>query len=246
MEKKLVYDLPTRLFHWLFAGLFVTAFAIAKTIDDDSPTFQWHMLAGLTLSFLVCLRILWGFLGTAHAKFSGFDLKPQNLFTYLKGTLTGDKKRWAGHNPASSWAALVMMACALGLGTTGYLMASGQKESFEDLHELFANTFLVTAILHVIGIIFHTIRHKDLIGLSMINGKKNGISTQHAISKAHHAMGFLLLLLVASFAYYLKSHYTPETGKLNFFGTTLSLGEDSEKEEGEANGKNEEEEEDGD
>ena len=105
MRQHLVYDLPTRIFHWLFAGLFLTAFVIAKTIDDESAIYSWHMLAGLTLSFVVVLRILWGFFGTQHARFSGFALNPMDLLSYFKGILTGEKRRWAGHNPASSWAA---------------------------------------------------------------------------------------------------------------------------------------------
>lgn len=57
MRNQLVYDLPLRLFHWTFSGLFITAFLIAKTIDDDSVVFSCHMLAGLLLGFAVILRI---------------------------------------------------------------------------------------------------------------------------------------------------------------------------------------------
>ncbi len=49
MKKDLVYDLPTRLFHWLFAGLFLTGFVITKVIDNESSWFDYHSLAGLTL-----------------------------------------------------------------------------------------------------------------------------------------------------------------------------------------------------
>ena len=92
MKRQLVYDLPTRLFHWLFAGLFLTAFVIAKTIDDDSSWFSFHSLAGLTLGFLVILRIVWGIFGTQHARFSNFALNPKDLLAYFKGILSGEKK----------------------------------------------------------------------------------------------------------------------------------------------------------
>ena len=113
MRKQLIYDLPTRIFHWAFAGLFVFAFFIAKTVDDENPVFSYHMLAGLMLGGLVTLRIIWGFLGTNYARFSSFALHPKDLIQYLTGILSGNKKRWAGHNPTSSWAALIMMASAL-------------------------------------------------------------------------------------------------------------------------------------
>jgi len=46
MRQLLVYDFPTRVFHWLFAGFFVTAFAISNLVDDESARFSLHMLAG--------------------------------------------------------------------------------------------------------------------------------------------------------------------------------------------------------
>ena len=58
MPKKLIYDLPTRLFHWVFAILFVGAFLIAKNADDENSLFFYHMLAGIMLGGLVVLRLL--------------------------------------------------------------------------------------------------------------------------------------------------------------------------------------------
>lgn len=227
MRRSLVYDLPTRVFHWLFAGLFLTAFVIAKTIDDESPIYTWHMLAGLTLSFVVVLRIVWGFLGTQHARFSGFALNPFDLLAYLKGIVSGDKRKWAGHNPASSWAAIAMMLMALGLGVTGYLMTSGpNKEDFEDIHELLANGFIIVVIMHVAGIILHTMRFKEMIGLSMVDGKKEDVIAKDTISSAHNAVGIVLIALVVAFGLNLFKNYNSQTQSLNLFGTTLQLGED--------------------
>jgi cytochrome b len=223
--RQLVYDLPTRLFHWGFSGLFLTAFVIAKTIDDDSPIFSYHQLAGLTLGFLVTLRIIWGFAGTKHAKFSGFVLHPRELLNYFKDIVTGHKKRWAGHNPASSWAALTMMALALGLGITGYLMTSGPgKETFEDVHELLANGFIVVAILHVLGIVLHTIRYKEMIGLSMVDGKKVDVQRTETIDSPRTAFGVLLIGLVVAFGIQLYRNYDTKTRSLQMFGTTLNFG----------------------
>lgn len=241
--RQLVYDLPTRLFHWGFSGLFLTAFAIAKLIDDDSPIFSYHSLAGLTLGFLVLLRIIWGFTGTKHAKFSGFVLHPSELLNYFKDIVSGHKKRWAGHNPASSWAALTMMALALGLGITGYLMTSGpDKEIFEDVHELFANGFIVVAIMHVLGIALHTIRYQEMIGLSMVDGKKADVPAIETINSPKSAFGILLIALVVGFGILLYKNYDTNTQSLKMFGTTLQLGEDGGESGGAAGGKNEREE----
>ena len=67
MRQHLVYDLPTRIFHWFFAGLFMMAFIIANTVDDESYVFSFHMIAGLTMTFLVLLRLIWGFVGSSAA-----------------------------------------------------------------------------------------------------------------------------------------------------------------------------------
>jgi cytochrome b len=231
MRQHLVYDLPTRLFHWQFAGLFLTAFIIAKTIDDDSAWFNYHSLAGLTLGFLVLLRILWGLFGTKHARFSGFALKPLELVNYFKGILIGEKRRWAGHNPASSWAGIVMMVMALGLATTGYLMTSGpNKETFEDVHELLANGFIVVVVLHVAGIILHTIRYQEMIGLSMIDGRKADVAIDQTIPSSKSIFGILLVGLVLAFGLHLFNNYDSQTQSLQFFGTTLELGEHEENE----------------
>lgn len=247
MKKQLVYDYPTRIFHWLFAALFLTAFAIAKTIDDDSPIFSFHSIAGLTLGFVVLLRIVWGFVGSRHARFSNFALKPQELIQYFWGILRGDKKKWAGHNPASSWAAIVMMLLALGLGLTGYLMTSGpDKEIYEDVHELMANGFMVVVLLHVAGIALHTVRHQELIGLSMVDGRKNDVSESDQITSARPGVAILFVALVLVFGSHLYKNFDAQTGKLNFFGTSLAIGEgaDGGGESGGDSGDNEAEDED--
>jgi len=225
MNRQLVYDLPTRLFHWLFAGLFLTAFIIANTVDDDSLWFSYHSLAGLTLGFLVLLRIVWGVFGTQHARFTDFALNPLALVGYFKGMLSDEKKRWAGHNPASSWASIIMMLLALGLATTGYLMASGNEDAFEDIHELLADAFIVVVVLHVAGVVFHSMRHREMIGLSMVDGKKVEVPVNQTIRSSRSAFGILLLALVVAFGLNLYKNYDEPSQSLQLFGTTLQLGE---------------------
>lgn len=226
MEKKLVYDLPTRLFHILFAGLFLTAFVIAKTVDDESAIYAYHMLAGILMVGLVLFRVFWGIVGTKHARFSNFALSPKDLVAYFKGFLSGEKRRWAGHNPASSWAAIIMMALAVGLGITGYLMVSGtNKETFEDLHELFANGFMVVVVLHLAGIVLHSIRHHEMIGFSMLDGKKVDITPEQTIPSSRPVVGVLFAGLVCVLGLHVFTHYNNQTGRLDLFGTTLQLTE---------------------
>ena len=221
-----VYDLPTRIFHWAFALCFILAFVISNTVDDESKLFSYHMLVGIVMVFTVVLRIAWGLVGTRYARFSGFVLNPADLFKYLTEILTGKLNRWAGHNPASSWAAIIMIILSLGLGITGYLMVNSPASEFiEELHEILANAFLIPVILHICGIILHTIRHKEFIGLSMISGEKENFSQSDSIHNTHHLIGVLYLLLIIGFGVYLFRGYNSETGSLSFLSSTYQLHE---------------------
>jgi len=227
MNRALVYDLPTRVFHWLFSGLFITAFVIAKTVDSESLVYTYHMLVGLTLGFLVLLRLIWGVLGTQHAKLSDFSLNPRDLYQYFAGILQGEKQKWAGHNPASSWAALCMMACTVTSALTGYLMTSGKaKENFEDIHELSANAFMVIALVHIAGIFVHIVRYRELIGLSMVDGKKADVPKGEEIQSQRGGVALILLGLVIAFGLNLVRNYDFLSRTLKFVGTVLTLGED--------------------
>ncbi|MBX7149757.1 cytochrome b/b6 domain-containing protein [bacterium] len=226
MESTRIYDVPTRIFHVLFAALFIIAWSIGNTIDDDSALFAYHMIAGLLLAFVVMLRIFWGFTGSRHARFSSFPLNPKELFTYFKNIFSTSATRYSGHNPASSWAAIIMMGLAVGLGITGFLMTQyGEQELLEELHELLANTFIVIVLLHIAGVMLHTLKHRDAIGMSMLHGKKLGISASAGITKSHVMAGILFLSLISGFAFYLNKNYDSASRTLTLAGITLNLGE---------------------
>lgn len=232
MKRVLVYDWPTRIFHWIFAILFVGAFVIAKTIDDDSPVYPLHMLFGLTLLLLVALRIVWGVTGTHYAKFSSFSLNPKKLVYYFQSLVLSKSEANLGHNPASSWAALFMIACVPVLAFTGYLMVQGvNKDFYEEVHELTATLFAITVLAHVLGVIFHSIRHRDQIALSMISGTKVQVPGQSGIANSHAFVGAIFVLIIGLFGFYLKQNYDVQNKSLQLFGLQLQLGENENDEE---------------
>lgn len=119
-----------------------------------------------------------------------------------------------------------MMALTVGLAVTGYLMTSGgNKEILEEVHELLANTFVIVAIAYVAGVVLHTLRHRDWIGLSMVNGKKQFIEGQSGIERSHRGVALLFVALVGAFVFHLNRNYDAGTESLNLFGSTLQLGE---------------------
>ncbi len=225
MHKEKVYDLPTRLFHWIFAALFLGAFAIAKLADDEAPWFSHHMLLGMILFATTMLRIAWGLAGSRYARFSSFPLNPLRLIEYFRELVSSNGRAYFAHNPASAWAAVVMMGLALGLGATGYLMASGQKEAFEDIHELLANAFAFVAVAHVAGVALHSLRHKDGLALSMIHGKKANDEGTPPIVRSYRLVAAGMAGLIGLFAFHVYRNYDAAKATTTVFGVKLHLGE---------------------
>ena len=226
MRQVLVYDFPTRVFHWLFAGFFITAFAISNLVDDESARFSLHMLAGMGMVFVVILRIIWSLVGTRHARLTDLTLNPAQLIAYFKGMFSGSSRRWIGHNPASSWAAVAMVGLAIGMGVTGYLMATGgENDSIKEVHELMANAFLVVVLLHIAGVVVHVLKHRDHLPSSMVTGRKQALSDDQESVRTVPVAGWAFIVLTGLFMGYLVQHYDAQARTLDLFGTTLQLGE---------------------
>lgn len=226
MRPILVYDLPTRLFHWLFAGFFITAFAIANTVDDESARFSLHMLAGMGMVFVLVLRLAWALVGTRHARVSDLALAPTQLFAYFRDLLSARGRRWPGHNPASSWAAVLMVGLALGLGLTGYLMATGpESHTLKEVHEVLANAFFVVVLLHLMGLALHVFQHRDRLPAAMVTGRKEAQDEAQEPVRGVPVAGMAFLAATALFVAYLLQHYDAQARTLNLFGATLQLGE---------------------
>lgn len=226
-KKTTVYDWPTRIFHWLFAFLFLGAYLIVEIVDDENPLFTIHMIAGLTIGFMLILRIIWGFAGTTYARFSSFRLHPIEFIGYLKDAVVKKTKRYLGHNPASSFAAVIMFICAAGLAITGVMMTGGAESDFyEETHELLATIFLITVIAHVGGIIFHHVKHRDSLWSSMFDGKKKALPGKTGIINSNRFAGMLFLILTLAWAGFLYSQYNSTSQTLDLFGQELVLGEE--------------------
>ncbi|MEK7661170.1 MAG: cytochrome b/b6 domain-containing protein [Pseudomonadota bacterium] len=238
-----VFDLPTRLFHWAFALLFVGAFAIGKFGDDEGAIYPYHMMMGMLMTLALGLRILWGIFGTKYARFSSFKLSPSALIDYFKSIFAGNKKPTLGRNPASSFAAIAMFGLIIALGISGYLMATAatedQMHDIKEVHEIFATLFLLIAVLHIIGIAVHTITQKDPIGLAMVSGTKAGVDGEVGIENNHALAALAFVLALGAGAWALTTNYDGTSKQLNLFGQTLQLGE-TEHDEGQGQGEHDE------
>lgn len=221
----LVWDLPVRLFHLLFGLGFVGAFAIGQGVDDDSPLFPVHMLLGGTLAFMVLLRIGWGLWGPPHARFRAFLFGPAETLAYFRSALRGGGARYPGHNPGSAPAILAMLALTLGLALTGILMGQG-SEAAEELHEGLAAAFAVVAGLHLAGVAWHSLRHRENLAASMLHGRKLA-PPETPPSRPSPLAALAFLILTGAWAAGLVRSYEPTTRSLTLplLDRPLRLGE---------------------
>lgn len=223
MSKILIWDLPTRLFHWTFTGLLSASILLALVAGEHSVLFQWHMICGLAAVGLVVLRLAGAFLGSRYARWGSFPLRPGEVVAYFAGILRGNAKRYPGHNPGSALAALAMFALVPALAFTGGGWAGHDGE---ELHEALAYTLMAVIVAHLLGLALHTLRHRENIGASMVTGRKDG-RVEDGIHDARPLAGMVFLVLALLWTGGVFAGHDPRaaTVRLPFSGTVVSLGE---------------------
>lgn len=164
-----VWDPVVRIFHWtVVAGCVLNLFVL----DDGDPP---HRIVGYVVAGALAMRLLWGFVGTRHARFSDFVPSPHRLGTYVRALLAGREPRMVGHNPAGAVMMLILMALLAAVSLSGWLMgldAFWGAEWLEELHEGLANAILVLALLHAGAALFESWRHRENLVWSMVTGRK--------------------------------------------------------------------------
>ena len=182
-EKIKVWDPLVRLFHWLL----LAAFSIAFITEDDYLSL--HTFAGYSVIFLLLFRLAWGFIGPHYARFIDFVYSPTMVMTYLKEIISFKARRYLGHNPAGG-AMIVLLLVSLtftvlsGLAVYGagdnagplaiWLGHAGEiwAEFFEDMHEFFINVTLLLVFIHIGGVLFESLLHRENLVRAMFSGNK--------------------------------------------------------------------------
>jgi cytochrome b len=215
----LVWDIPVRLIHWTMVGTFAGAFGIATLSSKRGSLFAIHMLLGLVLGFVVLFRVVWGLVGSRYARFGSFAFSPAALWRYLRDAKAGRDEPHAGHNPGSSYAIYAMLLLPLGLVTTGLV------KPLHEAHEVLAWSMVAIVSLHIVGLGWHTFRHREAIALSMFHGRRTAARAVGIVS-AHPLVGALFVALTGAWAFSLYSGYDAQNKQvvLPVVGTTIKLG----------------------
>jgi len=191
----LVWDLPTRLFHWLLAASFAGAFLTA----ESERWREIHVMLGYTMLGLVAFRLVWGLVGTRYARFASFAYGPRAVLTYVKSLLSRSPQHYLGHNPAGSWAIYGLLALSALAGASGYATYNDiGGHAMEEVHEAIANGLLALVMVHVAGVLASSLRHGENLVRSMITGYKTGACAA-GIRYRHRILGAALVGTVAAF-----------------------------------------------
>ncbi len=183
-EEVRIWDPLVRYGHWVLA----VAFLIAYLTEDDLLTV--HVWAGYVVGIVILVRIVWGLIGTQHARFRDFMYSPRESLAYLFDMLRGRAKRHLGHSPTGApmvFALLISLALTTGSGLLVYaydkhagplagMVAADVSESVEDFweetHEVLANLTLLLVVLHIAGVGLASFSHKENLVRAMVTGKK--------------------------------------------------------------------------
>jgi len=171
MERILVWDWPTRIGHWLMAA----AFLIAYLTGESEAWRLVHVVAGGALAGLVTFRLLWGLVGSRHARFSDFLDSPNAAWRYLLALAGGKAPHHTGHNPAGAYAILALLLLGLLAAASGWPVYQDiGGEWLEEVHETVVNLMLLVVGLHLAGVVVGSLAHRENLPRAMLTGYKLG------------------------------------------------------------------------
>jgi cytochrome b len=167
------------LFHWTV----VSGCVINLLREDGDSVHRW---VGYVVAAAVAIRLIWGFVGRGHARFSAFVPRPANLYHYLAQLVRGREPRYLGHNPAGAVMMLALIGLLIAVSTTGWMMGLDRwwgNETLQEVHEWCAEAILYLAAIHVFAAIVESLRHRENLIASMVSGRKrkpSGTDIDHA------------------------------------------------------------------
>lgn len=216
MHKSLIWDIYTRLFHWLLVICFGLQWL---TGELGEGWLSWHSYIGYFTLGLVFFRISWGVFGPEYARFSHFWPSVASLVNYLKG----DKQQYLSHNPLGALMVFAMLLVILaqsisGLFTTDDIffdgplrsMLSGDWQEWADtIHKQAFSVLQMLVLVHVVAAFYYLLgRKQNLIG-AMITGRKT-TTNDHSIGKQHHLRALIVVIAAAALIYIIVMVLPPD------------------------------------
>jgi cytochrome b len=180
-----VWDLPTRLFHWLLAAAIVGSVVSAKI---GGNAMAWHFRLGYLVLALLVFRLLWGLVGGRWSRFASFVYGPGTVLRYLRGQARDGEHLDVGHSPVGSFSVFAVLGVlalqvATGLvaddeiasvGPLNRFVASGVAASATSWHKS-AGQWIVLGLvaLHIAAVLFYLLARKKNLVRPMLTGDKS-------------------------------------------------------------------------
>jgi len=206
VRRIVIWDLPTRIVHWALVVLVVAAVISAKIGAID-----WHGRIGLAIMGLIVFRLVWGLIGSTHARFASFLPTHTSLRAYLRGQWRG-----VGHNPLGAFSviallALIVVQFSTGLFANDDIAFSGPLSRLVDkdlsdrltgIHTFSINFLIAMVVLHIAAIAFYTFVKKEKLVAPMVTGWKEVEPGEGESASGGGPIALLVALLIAGAAVY--------------------------------------------
>ncbi|MET0230867.1 MAG: cytochrome b/b6 domain-containing protein [Rhodanobacteraceae bacterium] len=206
----IVWDLPTRLFHWTLAALILLQFLSG---EFGLIPMAWHYWLGYATLALVVFRVLWGFAGSHTSRFASFLRGPRAVVHYARETAAGRHVNVIGHNPVGGWSVLLMLLSVLVQSITGLFSSDDIEEAgplvervsgatvdwMTRVHHLNRWLLVLLIVLHVGAVLMHWVMRRDNLVAAMIHGRGR-VSPEHETPRMAPLHRALLLLVVSAIA----------------------------------------------
>jgi len=164
-----VWDPVVRIFHWALVAAFATSWLTGDEVKSV------HLASGYVIISLLAVRLVWGLIGTRHARFTDFVCRPSMVLAYLRDVLRLKAKRYLGHNPAGGAMTIALIAGLAVACTTGFMMTTDAFWGIEwvaDVHEAAANVLILLVGLHLAGVAVASFEHREHLVKAMLTGRR--------------------------------------------------------------------------
>ena len=182
-RKVRVWDLPTRLFHWLLVILVITSFATAKI---GGNAMQYHEWSGFMILVLLWFRLVWGFVGSRESRFVTFVRGPAAVFRYAVKILRPDSRHYLGHNPLGGWSIIAMLSALMVQAGTGLFanddivtegplykwVSKATSDWLTRIHRLNQELLIGLVVIHILAVLFYFFYKRENLLKPMITGFK--------------------------------------------------------------------------
>jgi cytochrome b len=231
--KRLVWDLPLRLFHWLLVLSIGASWYTAENSEEYVQVgeniygyTQIHFWLGYWTLGLVSFRIIWGLIGPRHARFANFIPGFSRLFGYAGSVFKRDSTPSIGHNPMGAWMVVVMLLMVGAQAVTGLFLIDNTEiytapfypsvdastaSTLGSFHHINFDVLIWVICLHVLAILFYRVFKRQNLVQPMVTGRKSAahVPAHEAIASSQLLKALIVALVCAGGVYLLLKQAPP-------------------------------------